>query len=147
MSIPDIVIVIVAIAAAIWGGWHGLIRQLGSLVAIILGIVACRIFGQDAAHALGMSLFTADIILFVAVYFIVTALARLIKGLAHAVFLGGIDRLGGAVFGIFKAMVAVSLILNLIIALSPDSKAGLGIITPKIVALTPKLLGYVAVYL
>lgn len=147
MSIPDIIIVIIAIAAAVWGGWHGIIRQLGSLVAILLGIVACQLFGDEAASILGMQLFTADIILFVAVYFIVSAIARIVKGVAHTLMLGSIDRLGGALFGMFKAMVAVSLVLNLLIALNPGSKAGLGIIAPKVVALVPKLLGYVAVYL
>ena len=49
MSIIDIVIVVVFVGAIIYGLYKGIISQLGSLGGIILGIIACRIFGDSVA--------------------------------------------------------------------------------------------------
>ena len=45
----DILIIAVFIASAVMGYRKGLIGQIGSVAAIIIGILACRMFGPQAA--------------------------------------------------------------------------------------------------
>ena len=50
MSVIDIIILIVFVGAIIYGLYKGVIAQLGSLGGIILGIIACRLFGDYATE-------------------------------------------------------------------------------------------------
>ena len=50
MSFIDIVILIVFAASVITGLRKGLIRQLGSLLGVVLGILAARLFGSSVAY-------------------------------------------------------------------------------------------------
>lgn len=147
MSVTDIVIVVVAVLAAGWGAWRGFIRQLGSFVAILSGIVACHLFGPRVAAWLEMSLVAADIVLFLVVYIAVMLLSSAIHHASKALCLGPIDRLAGGMLGIVKWAIAASLLLNVWLAFDPGSKVSRGVVTPYVVKVAPRLLGYVTDYL
>lgn len=147
MSVTDIVIVVIAILAAGWGAWKGFITQLGSFVAILSGIVACHLFGPKVAAWLQMSLVAADIVLFLVVYIAVMLLSSAIHHASRALCMGPLDRLAGALLGIAKWVIAASLLLNIWLAFEPHSRVRQGVVTPYVVKVAPRLLGYVSDYL
>ena len=162
MSIIDIVIVVVFVGAIIYGLYKGIISQLGSLGGIILGIIACRIFGDSVAGLISdifpaisdnaqtaafANSVIANVLVFIIAYFLVKIAAKAIKSLTHALCLGFIDRILGAIFGLFKWCLVLSIVLNLWLVISPNSQivsgssiAG-GMAAKTILDLAPTLFG------
>lgn len=158
------IIIYVVIGIAIFIGYSmGVIRQIGSIAAIISAFVICYLFGdvasQWAASCMGFN--TAEtlsleqywsaslighITLFVIVWLAVGLASRLMKKVVKAVKLGPIDGAFGAAFMTFKIMIAISVILNLWSYIDPNSdliKSG-GPITRFTIEFGPKLLGVVS---
>lgn len=159
----DLVILIVAVAAAVYGFWKGLISQMGAVVALVVAIVACRLFGSSAADGIS-GLFSNDngetsatvaygasvignMLVFVIVYTVTLAIARGIKMLSRIMLLGLPDKLLGGVFTIIEWMVGLSIVLNLWCATFPDStltRASTladGMALKTVMELAPMLLG------
>lgn len=147
MSVTDIVILAICALAAAWGCWRGFIRQLGSFVAILLGIVACQLFGPKVAASLGWQLWITDVVLFLIVYIAVILLSRLIHSASKALLLGPVNRAAGALLGIVKALILASIVLNVWLAFEPKSDIRRGVVTPTVCRIAPKLFGYVAGYI
>lgn len=135
MAFIDILLLAVVALGAIQGFRKGIITGFASIAGIILGIVACRLFGDAVNTAIASAYpetteypgapytgtVLAYLLLFAAVYLACFFCARLLKGIVHAVCLGGIDRLAGVVFGMFKYLLALSLVLNALFAIAPNS--------------------------
>ncbi|MGP8214655.1 MAG: CvpA family protein [Bacteroidia bacterium] len=108
-----------------WGFYKGfkkgLIVELASILAIILGVYACAKFSDMVASFLGAELHShlssfylsimADIILFIGILMLVFFLAKRIQKLAEALFLGIANRLLGGLFGAFKWALLLSVLL------------------------------------
>ncbi|MCM1517544.1 MAG: CvpA family protein [Pseudoflavonifractor sp.] len=162
MSFIDIVILIVFAGAVIVGLRKGMIAQLGSLAAVILGIVACRLWGGDAARIAASLIpelttdsetsgYAASVVgnvtLFVIVYLSVKLLASLVRNVTHALMLGVIDRVLGVLFCLFKWFLVLSIVLNLWDALFPSSgllsssRLGDGLAMRTVLNLAPKVFG------
>lgn len=160
MSAVDIAIIVVVGASLIYGLYKGIISQLASLGGIVLGIVACRIFAPDMGP-LVMGLFpntfssetaaaiAGNVLLFLLVFLTVGAIASLVRKLTHTLMLGWFDRLLGGVFGVFKWLLIMSIILNLWYLLAPGSTIFTtshlmeGKALPWIIGLAPELMGVV----
>ena len=90
----------------------------------------------------------ANVILFIAGFLGVKAVAHFFKSVTHALALGGLDRVAGALFSLFEWMLVLSLLLNLWLVIKPQtdihalSTLGNGHAIEAIVNLAPKLLGY-----
>ena len=135
MSAIDVIIILLIAGGAVRGAYKGFIKQLSSLGGIILGIVACRIFGDWASRILSglipelKELPFADtaisilghIVLFIFVYINIALIATMVKGITNKLSLGVFDRIAGALLCIFKYLLALSLFLNLWFLLSPSS--------------------------
>lgn len=136
MNTLSIFIIIIGVASLIYGFSRGIIKELGSLCSILLGIIACRLFGDHAttiaAGILGVdpqanpiSHYAASMVgnagLFCAVWLAVFVIARLLHGAIHAIHLGFIDSLLGAAFCAAKWLLVLSLILNLIYIMAPTA--------------------------
>jgi len=165
MSSIDIALVIVFVAAIIYGLYKGLIAQLGSLGGIILGVIACRIWGDDAVRIVGEVLpemtsgaqtagyvnsVIGNVLLFLLVYMLTVLIAKLLRNITSALSLGWIDRLLGSVFGLVKWFLILSLILNLWEAVLPEyslvksSQLAGGVAIRTVLDLAPTLFGSVA---
>lgn len=163
MSALDILIIIVFVGAIVYGLYKGVIAQMGSLGGILLGIVACRLFGDDFARFLGTVLpdmtsdaassayvngIIANVIIFIVVYILAVLIAKLIRKLTHALCLGVIDRIAGAIFCLFKWFLAFSIVLNVWLAFDPNagfqkkSSIGGGVAVKAIISLAPTTLGW-----
>lgn len=132
MLLVDILIV----ALAAWGAWRGyrggLMAGLGSLAGLVAGVVACRLLA-DVAYAVmcrhtdaaswpaapytGMT--AACVAVFVPVWAAYAVAGRALRGLLSALWLGPLDRIGGALFGAVKWMFAVSVVLNVCYMAAP----------------------------
>ncbi|MDE6277004.1 MAG: CvpA family protein [Muribaculaceae bacterium] len=156
MEILDILIIIVAIAAIIRGYAAGLISRIGSLAAIILAIVASRLFGPAVYERWGASvapdhstlvLIVSYAIVFAICYFGIRFAARLVRGAIRTIRLGIIDSLCGALFSLFEWMIAISIAMNLYAALAPsgaDIFTGSGhFIRALVYNLAPAVIGYI----
>lgn len=156
MSTLDILILVVFAASVAVGYWRGLIVQAGSIGGVIAGIVLCRVGGVALATKLGgadgvdsLDRVLACVILFIAGFSAVWLLSRLVKKITHALALGVFDRLGGALFSLFKWMMVLSLALNFWLVLKPgtdyaaESSLAGGKLALKVVELAPEVLGFI----
>lgn len=164
VSFIDIIILIVFAGAVFVGIRKGIIAQIGSVAAIVLGILACRLFGDkateitcalipeltsDSATSHYAASVLGNVLLFVLVYLSAKLLASLVKTAAHALMLGILDRVLGVVFCMFKWFLVMSIVLNLWLALFPSSglvsssKIGNGLAVRTVLDIAPRVFGFI----
>jgi len=136
MTVLDIIILIIFIVAAVLGFRKGFITQVGSLAAIVIGIIACRMFAPQVVGLISptpaevaeganscpeyLTTIIACCIIYLVAYYAVILVVKLLKLVAHTVLLGPLDRIGGAIVSVVKWFIPVSLVLNLYLAMNPD---------------------------
>ena len=162
MSFLDILILVILAGSLLYGFKKGLIKQIGSVAAIVLGIIAARILGGAIGALFGLILpvsfveteagqFAISIMgrvsVFVLIYCVVLFLAKSLKFLAHLLLMGPIDRALGAVMAMVQWFLAFSVILNIYAAFNPDtlltnhSQLAGGLALEAIISFAPMLLG------
>jgi membrane protein required for colicin V production len=116
---------IILIIPVLWGFYKGfkkgLIVELASILAIILGIYACAKFSDAVATFVGTEMHShlsslylsvlADIILFIGILILVFMLAKGVQKLAEKMLLGLPNKIFGGIFGAFKWALLVSVLL------------------------------------
>lgn len=137
MSLIDIIILAVFACSILFGLKMGFIRQLGSIAAIVLGLLFARIFSpavsgifssmmpesldESPAGVYSAEVFGA-VLIFLVVYFVVLYISKALKLVSHVMLLGLPDRILGAVFGLLQWSVGLGILLNFWAAASPDSE-------------------------
>ena len=119
MNILDIIIAIPLIWLTFKGLKKGLVIELASLAALILGIYAAVHFSWFAGDFLSKNFDIEEkylkiisfIITFIVIVIAVYAVGRIVEGLVKMVALGFLNSLGGAVFGFLKAALFLSVLL------------------------------------
>ena len=122
----DILIIAVFAASAVMGFRKGLIGQIGSIAAIIIGIVACRVAGPgvtewimpDGDEAVNsMPRYCATMLayggVYIVAYYAVILVARMLHTVTHTLLLGPLDRMAGALVSVLKWFMALSVAFNL----------------------------------
>lgn len=162
MATLDIIILAVFIIALVYGFWRGLAVQFGTLLGLLIGILACRLFGDwgtafihshlpamssDAAVARYVSSVIANVILFILGFFLTYAIAKAVKAVINALFMGVIDRILGALFAAFMWLLVLSLILNVWQAFSSSSvisscRMANGLAAKAVLDLAPTVIGF-----
>lgn len=123
MNTLDWVIVATLAIGFIAGFIKGVIQQAFSLGGLVLGIICGTLLYKpfaDLLHGfLKMSDKTACIVAFIVILLVVPIvcglLGKLLSKLVHAASLGFVDRLLGGVFGLFKFLVVIGLIIKLLV--------------------------------
>jgi membrane protein required for colicin V production len=118
MNWLDIVVVIIIAAFTLAAFSSGLIREVITLVAAIVGIVVASLFyenlatdvlvfekNKEAAEAISF------LVLFGAVYLLGQIAAHVLKTGAALLMVGPLDHIGGAFFGFIKGLVVVQMLL------------------------------------
>lgn len=160
MSAIDIIIIIVFIGAVIYGYWKGVIVQIGSLAGILLGILACRLFGPWLTGVLGgatgdsdsidmgyINSVIANVILFLLGFISAKLVAKLVKTVTTAVKLSVVDKLLGVIFCLFEWFLVLSILLNVWQVLRPgnditsSSRLGGGRAARVVMEIAPTVLG------
>ena len=119
MSIIDLIILVPVVLGAIGGFKKGFVLEIVSLLALILAVIG----GFHFLHW-GMSVLTenfqlsgkflpfmAFLLIFVGIIAIVNAIGQVLKKVIHMVFLGGVDRIAGAVLGAVKFVFFFSILI------------------------------------
>ncbi len=117
----DYVFLLLILIAFVRGMINGLLKEIASLLAIVLGIVAGRLLSEEVSLLLtewfGWSKTVVSICAFVIIFLVVAiglhSLAFLLKKILNALNINWLNRLAGGLFGAFKIAVIVSLVLNL----------------------------------
>ena len=122
----DWVGIILAVALVVRGFRQGLIVQLTAFVAIGLGLLG-GLYLQDAALPFLPDLGPAEVqfavsfaVVFAAVALCVNVVGRLLQKVARVLFLGGVDRILGALFGLLVAVQAMLVIMLLVTRYFPS---------------------------
>lgn len=123
MNWIDVVIVLIVLGFVAAAYTAGLIREVVTFVAVVLGIVIAGflydnlaadvlvfIDDEDAARAI------AFLALFGSVYLLGQIAAYVLKAMASIMMLGWADKLGGAAFGLVKGLIVVQLLVILFAA-------------------------------
>jgi membrane protein required for colicin V production len=118
MNWLDIAIVLIVAFFVTTAFSAGLIRELVTLVSVVVGVVVAGLFYNDLARDVLVFIDnkdTADIVAFLvllgAIYLAGQLIAIMLKQVAAVLLLGWADRIGGAVFGLLKGLVVVEALL------------------------------------
>lgn len=115
----DIVIILILLFFFISGMKRGLIRQVLDIVGIIIAFVGAFYLAHFVAGYLAqsieltynISLVIAAVAVFIGILLIFHALGLIFKKVAEITLFGSVDRVGGGLFGLFKGVLLVSLLL------------------------------------
>jgi membrane protein required for colicin V production len=125
MNYIDVIIVVALVLGMIGGFINGLVKEVASLAALILGIWGAIKFSSFTAAKLydyfdmtgkyvGIISFA---ITFIIIVVIIHFIGLLVDKLVHAVALGFVNRLLGIAFGLFKSVLIMSVIFVILNAI------------------------------
>lgn len=154
MAIIDFIILI----PLLWGGYQGfkkgLVMELITIIAFILGVTLGFLFMDWGIELLKPHIqdgsvipYISFILIFLLVLFGVLMLGKLIKGLVNITLMGSIDKIGGSVFGILKWAFAISIFLWLTERAQIEVPSNItegALIYPKLLSYGPFLIDTVA---
>ena len=121
MNLLDYVLIAILGYCLVRGVFRGLIKELSAIVGVLGGFYAGYSYYGRVAHHLshwitnpGYLNIISFLIVFVAVFSVISFIGVMLKYLMNIAFLGWTDRISGAVFGTLKgALIAIVLILVL----------------------------------
>ena len=129
MQVLDIIVLIIVAAMTIWGMVRGVVRQIGDLAALVMGIIGANLLGGEVSSWIqnlsGWSSIVSQLIgyllVFLIIYLGIRIVAQGIKSLAKLVRLGWIDSVGGGLFSAFKTILLLSILVNLALLLTQNA--------------------------
>lgn len=122
INILDLILLIPLLFFGYQGYKRGLIIEVASLAALVIGLYAAFFFSDFAAEMLN-SLFTmsekyvavlAFIITFIVVLFLVVSLGKILQKFVDILLLGFLNKLAGAAFGVLKGALLLSILIFVI---------------------------------
>lgn len=119
MSFIDLLILIPLALGAIGGFRKGFILEIITLLALILAVIGGFHFLHWGMSVLSENFqlsgkflpFLAFLLIFVSIIAIVNAIGQALKKIIHMAFLGGFDRIAGAVLGALKFVFLFSILI------------------------------------
>ena len=119
----DIIILLPIIYGLVRGLMRGFVVECTAIIAIVLGIVAAKLWAPPFAGKIlqvlempeGLAQSLSYVLLFVGVTLFCKAIARLVHRFLKAISLGWLDRLTGGLFGGLKWALILSVVLNLLL--------------------------------
>lgn len=129
MTLVDWIIVALLVGAVLGGFAQGFLRAVFSLGGLLLGLVLAAWNYQHVGSMLRHAIHSeraANAIAFLLIAILVTAVAgitgSLLSKALHKIGLGCLDRLAGAVFGLFQGAVLVTLCILVTVAFFPKTQ-------------------------
>ena len=125
MHTLDLLLLIPVTLGFVFGLFKGLIKELTSLAAIVLGIYGAKLFAPPVSgfliHTLHFSNKTAMpfayLFLFILIAVLLLFLANMLDKVFDSMSLGGLNKFLGGLFGALKYALIVSILLNVFDAL------------------------------
>ncbi len=152
MNLLDWIFIIIIAASSIYGLFKGLIKEVVSILAVIIGLIGGSRLYETLAPVLKhfglndqVSSVLSFFILFVLIFIAVTLAGRIIHKFVKAIFLGWLNRLAGVGFGFIRGVVISSIIIIVLtITLSEESPMlARSKLTPQIMNISKVLLSLV----
>ena len=120
MNSLDLYLLIPIAIGFIVGLFRGLIKELASLVAIVMGIYGAKLLSPYASHILvsvfDFSLKTAQplsyLIMFIIIVVGLILVSRMLDKIFESMSLGGLNKVVGGIFGALKYALVISVLLN-----------------------------------
>lgn len=153
----DIVITIILLLAA-WGGFKkGLIYEVATLIALVLGVYGALLFSDTAATYLGDTFGTnpeitpilAFCLVFLGIVVVVHLIGKLFTKAADLAALGFINKFSGALFAVLKRALILSVFIMLAGVFWKDAlwnpsepQARESVLLPHVVKLAPAALDF-----
>ncbi|MCJ7774212.1 MAG: CvpA family protein [Desulfobacterales bacterium] len=118
MNTFDIIISAIFGYCLVRGLFRGLIKELASIIGVFSGFYAAYTYYNEVARMMsdwisntGYLNIISFLIIFCLIFIIISIMGIIIKYLLNIVFLGWVDRLFGAIFGMIKAVLIASVLL------------------------------------
>ncbi len=130
MNLIDILVWAVLLAFIIKGFFKGLVREVCYLVGLVMGIWAACKYYQSLSEAIrhyihlphNVSIIISFILIFLAIGLLFFFLGNLLTAVFKIALLGGINRLGGAIFGFVQGALVLCMLLYFATAKPMPSK-------------------------
>lgn len=130
MNLFDILVVTVLAYGFIRGAFRGLVREVSSIVGVLGGFYAAFTYYPNVARLLSPLIshwvthsayinILSYLAIFSTVVIVVSILAAIIKYLLNIAYLGWVDRVCGALFGVVKAGLVICVVFIVFTAFSP----------------------------
>ncbi len=123
MNWIDLAIILILVAFVAMAYTAGLIREVVTIVAVVVGIVVAGLLFDDFATDVLVFIDDEDaaravafLVLLGAIYLFGQIAAYVLKKMASIMMLGWADNVGGAVFGLIKGLVVVQVLVILLAA-------------------------------
>lgn len=144
----DIVVTVIMGFCLIRGIFRGLIKEVSSIVGVFGGFYAAYTYYGQVSTYLADWISTpaylnivSFLIVFCAVFIIISVLGIIIKYIMNITFMGWIDRIFGAAFGILKGVLITSILLIILTAFLPPKASVIknSRLAPHVSAISEKL--------
>ncbi|MBN2635972.1 MAG: CvpA family protein [Prolixibacteraceae bacterium] len=130
MNYIDIVLIILLVVAAISGFKNGLIAEVISLAALVLGIWGAIEFSSVTAEFLTENLnlqtnhlgIISFIVTFVVIIILVHIVGNVVNKMVESMMMGFVNKLAGLIFGVLKAVLVLSIMLLVFDFIDEDVK-------------------------
>ena len=126
----DILIIVILGYSLIRGLFRGLVKEISSIIGVFGGFYAAYTYYKTLAKLFSGLIndvsylnILSFLIIFCGVLIVVSFLGVIIKYLLNIAFLGWVDRIGGLIFGITKAILIVSVLFISLTAFLPKGSA------------------------
>ncbi|MFC1798412.1 CvpA family protein [Thermodesulfobacteriota bacterium] len=149
MNALDMVIIVIVAFCLIRGVFRGLIKELSSIVGVFAGFYAAYTYYGFIAKLLSRWIsnvaylnILSFLIVFSLIFILIGILGIIIKYLMNIAFLGWVDRICGAGFGILKGLLIVSVILIPLTTFLPKNAAVIkqSVLAPHVTLASEKLI-------
>lgn len=108
MELYDICMLVVLVAATVFGAWKGMAWQVASTASLVLSYLVALRFSEQLAPRFGqqapLNRFIAMFVLYMATSLVIWLVFRIVAGFINRVRLREFDRQMGAVFGAAKGV-------------------------------------------
>ncbi len=122
----DILLAVIAVYCLVRGIFRGLVKEISSIIGVIGGFYAGYTFYPTLAGTIGKifsnpayARLVAFLLIFIGVYLAISICGVIIKYFMNIVYLGWIDRIGGALFGLAKAVLIAAVLVIAFTAFLP----------------------------
>ena len=114
MTWLDYAVLGVCAVSVVLGIWRGLVREVISILGWVIAFLAANLFAGPLGGAMPQSIpspelrvAAAYVVIFLGSLIVTSLLGLLLSKIMHAVGLGGLDRLLGALFGVARSLLIV----------------------------------------
>jgi membrane protein required for colicin V production len=126
MQTYDLLMLLVLVAATLFGFWKGMAWQIASLASLVVSYFAALRFSAQLAPVFGehapWNRFVAMLVIYIVTSFVIWTVFRLISGMIDKVRLESFDRQLGAMFGLAKGVLLCVAITFFAVTLLPPAQ-------------------------